>query len=152
MSIVNYYTDFCQGSLRFRYHQSIHVVQRLLTFLLIFLVSVRYSIYTHINLCLTLNFWASWYPKIPFTHSGITTWNMFRFPNEGLDGSVSMATCYEVDGTAIDPRWGQGIFPSSKPHQICRQFPYFPLTLMGPKRPRRDVNHRPPSSTEVSAE
>jgi hypothetical protein len=70
---------------------------------------------TH-NLCLILNLWASYSPKIPFTQSGITTWILFRFPKEdGLDGAVSIAALSKVVGPAFDPRGGKELVLRQNP-------------------------------------
>ena len=69
----------------------------------------------------------------------------------GRDSSVGIATRYELDGPGIESQWGArfsatvqagpGAYPAS--YTVgTRSFPEV-------KRPRRGVNHPPPSCSEV---
>ena len=69
----------------------------------------------------------------------------------GRDSSVGIATSYGLDGPEIESRWGARF---SAPVQTGRRAHPASYTggtgsFPGVKRPRRGVNHPPPSSAEV---
>jgi hypothetical protein len=58
----------------------------------------------------------------------------------GRDGAVNIATCYGLDGPAIESRWRHPDRPWGPPnllHNGCR------VSFLGVKRPGRSVNHPP---------
>ena len=69
----------------------------------------------------------------------------------GRDSSVGIATCYRMDSSRIESRWGRD-FPHSSTSALGSTHSYTVgtgVSLPGVKRPGRGVNHPPPSSAEV---
>jgi hypothetical protein len=69
----------------------------------------------------------------------------------GRDSSVGIATRYEMDGPGIESRWGRDYSQPSRPALGSTQPPikWVPGLFPGVKRPRRGVEHPPPSSARV---
>ena len=83
----------------------------------------------------------AWTDKLPYDGT----------ENAGRDGSVGMATRYGLNGSGIESRWGARFSapvqtgPGAHPASYTMGTGSFP----GVKRPRRGVDHPPPSSAEV---
>jgi hypothetical protein len=62
-----------------------------------------------------------------------------------------IVTHYELGGTGFEPRWGKDFPYQAIPHPrpIQSQVKWVPGLLPGGERPGHDVNHPPPSSSEV---
>ena len=69
----------------------------------------------------------------------------------GRGSSVSIATCYGLDGPGIESRWGRDFPHPSRPALGPTQPPIqrVPGISRGVKRPGRGFNHQPPSGVEV---
>jgi len=70
----------------------------------------------------------------------------------GRDSSVGIATRYGLDGPVVEFRWGRHFFHRSRPALGPTQSPVqeVPGLFPGGKvRPKRGVDHPPPSSAEV---
>ena len=72
---------------------------------------------------------------------------------EGRDSVVSIATRYRLDGSGLEPWWGQEIL-SSHPSRLTPQHTEPAVKraaglFLGVKWPRRDVDHPPSSTAEV---
>ena len=72
----------------------------------------------------------------------------YRVYNGGRDSSVGIATRYGLDGPWIESRWGR-YFPYPSRPAIGPTYTTGTGSVLGVKRPRRDVDHPLPFSAEV---
>jgi len=70
----------------------------------------------------------------------------------GRDSSVGIATCYGLDGPGIESQWGARFSTPVQTGPGAHPATYAMCTgsfLGGVKRPRRGIDHPPPSRAEV---
>jgi hypothetical protein len=78
----------------------------------------------------------------------------YLFMQCGPGSVIGIATGYELDGPAIESRWGRDFSRLSRPALVPTQPPvqWVPVLSLGKERPGRDADPSPPSSAVVVKE